>query len=78
MRVIIGTTSFDAAAQAKETLEAKYKHEKSRGSLPLIGVAEHLALHPVRCDDCTETYWSQDQWSSTHPGCKGLKKNMGF
>lgn len=63
MKVIIGTTSFDAAKQAQELLKARSKIAREKGALPLVGVAEHRAHYIKLCDDCGLNFWNTDEYN---------------
>jgi hypothetical protein len=40
-------------------------------------VPTHLAMFPVRCDDCAEQFWAHDEFGK-HIGCKHGKGRPGF
>lgn len=42
-----------------------------------LGVPSHLAIFPVRCDDCGETYWANSPWAE-HQRCRGVRSKAGF
>lgn len=78
MRIIFGATSFDHDKQAKQTIKARNDHAKKHGSMPLVGIAEHTAMWPHVCDDCSETFWDTDEYGRCHVGCRGTLKKAGF
>lgn len=71
-------TVFEHAQKViKAQEEWLYKHRP--GQINPRGVAVHMTLHPIKCDDCGETYWSRDEYGS-HISCKGPrpKQAAGF
>lgn len=80
MDIILGTNSIDRTEHARAVVKKIARQEADpnlpRQAIPL-GIAHHLARYPKVCDDCGQTYWSQDEWGS-HLGCRGEQRSTGF
>lgn len=78
MKILWGHDSGDTARHAKNLIRAIQRYQDKQVTEPKPkDVPNHMAQHPLICDDCGETYWSRDQWGS-HITCKGVKKEIGF
>lgn len=80
MRILLGPDAVDRTEHARHVIKKITKQESDpqypKNAVP-IGIAQHLARYPNQCDDCGQTYWGKDEYSS-HLGCRGPIKNTGF
>lgn len=74
----MGAHSADITDHACRMIKAREQEEERhpRFARPR-SVPEHLARHPIHCDECGETYWASDPYAS-HKRCGKTKTDVGF
>jgi hypothetical protein len=78
MKIIFGNNKFEIEEHAKEVISSIKNEEMRypRRSIPM-GIPFHAVRYPFVCDDCGESYWSNNEYGQ-HVKCDKKGNSLGF